>query len=158
VTRRDVRRCDATRKPVNPETFALCFCPSSDMKAFLSEHYRNYVCTHFTFVPWPIDRTAMARRAAPFLSARSSGWPSRRLLRSPVWRVKWHEHALVPQLVRSDSFNPFTVGIIFSILRETTTISTRAYRSSQIENFFIFLICWYFIFDLILIFLSSFLT
>lgn len=140
VTLRDATRRDATRRDTRagwPISRTRRRSLLHDMKASLSKHYRNYVCTHFTFVPWPIDRTAAPLRAAPFLS---SGWPSRPLTIPPFGgKMTW---ARTCAATRPDSSNPFTTGIIFSIFRVTTTLS-RAYRSSQIENLLSFSPRWH---------------
>lgn len=49
-----VTRRDTIREPVNLayETFTLrSLLPVAQYESLPSEHYRNYVCTHFTFVP-----------------------------------------------------------------------------------------------------------
>jgi len=138
-----VTRHDATREPANSagEMFVLRFRLSLDMKAFSSKHYQNYVCTHFTFVPWPIDRTAASRRAAPRFSSCFSllcsvKWPTNLYnLPSVEGKMTW---ARTCAATCPNSFNPLIVRIIFLILRQTTTIS-RMYRAARIE-FFILLV------------------
>lgn len=118
-----VTRRDTIREPVNLayETFTLrSLLPVAQYESLPSEHYRNYVCTHFTFVPWPIDRTTVPRRAVPLDLVEWLDRAGTSLTTPFDLEVKWHEHALVPRLVPTLS-NPSTIWIIFSILREATT-------------------------------------